>query len=196
MVNGHNGAPMGSPAFTADRYGTANSAIQLNGTNQYVQLPDETSFDLTAFTLYAIVSVPDFQNHAIIIDKPRDTSGYGNYCLDILPASTPGNAGKAGYVHDIPMGNWSNIVTSSAIPVDTFVHVAVTFSGSAFTGYYNGARTYAASAVTAPVLANNDVIIGAHLGFGFYFKGAIDEILIYNRPLTSAEIAQLYNALR
>ena len=194
-VGANHGTATGGPTYTTDRFGIANSAINLNGSSQYITLPNEASFDFASFTLYAIVKVPSYTNMNMIVTKPS-ASGYGNYSMDIMPTSYGSNAGKAGYVHDTATGNWSGSITTAPIGVNTFVHVAMTYTSLTFSGYLNGASNTSYTGVAAPVQNNNPVYIGAHLSGSFYFQGAIDEVLIFNRALTSAEITQLYNALK
>ncbi len=182
------GTAYGSPTYTTDRFGVAGQALSLNGSSQYVQLANEANFDLTTFTLYAVVSVPDFTNNAIIVSKPS-ASGFGNFTMRISNSTQ-----KPSYAHDTSTGNWSSVINSAVVPVNTFVHLAATLTaGTGFVGYYNGSQSYSATA-TAPVLNNLQACIGALPGSA-YFKGVIDEVLIFNRALTAAEVTQLYNAM-
>jgi len=187
-VNNHNGTLVDNPIFTTDRDEVPNSALQLDGISQYVELPDEASFDFTTFTIYAIVKIPDYSRQHNIIGKGTNT-GYGNYNLHVLEST-----GKAGYVHDVPTGNWSALVTLTQVATTQYVHLAVTLTSSQFKAYLNGVLTRTVSNPPAPVLNNFPVRIGAHTGFGFYFKGAIDELQIYDHALSATEIAALFNS--
>ena len=156
-------------------------------------VPNQATFSLTSFSIYAIVKIPDYSNRNFVIAKPTAT-GFGNFAIEILSEEV-GNTGKAGYVHDNSTGNWSSLITPNPIPVNTFVHIAMTLTGSDFAGYYQGAVTYSRSDASPLIQNNNDVVIGALLAYEHYFDGVIDELLIYDRALSGAEIAQAYGAL-
>jgi hypothetical protein len=175
----NNGAPTGGPTYTSGRK-SGETAISLNGSSQYVTLPNETSFNFSTFTIYAIVKVNTPSKSNTIVTKPS-------------------TSGKASYTQDNATGgNWSHFISASAITAGTYVHIAMTFAGTTAVNYINGAQTSSQPSVPAPVQNNNPVIIGAlpSGGASFYFAGAIDEVIIYNKALTASEISQLYTALQ
>ena len=193
--NGNHGTIMNGATFTTDRNSVANSALQLDGVNDYVEVANEANFDLNEFTFYVIIKIPNYTNRHFILTKGPN-NGYGNYTMYILESTIPNNAGKAGYVHDLSSGNWSSLVSISAIPTNTFIHIAVTYdSSNNFTSYIDGALARTASSTNEELSNNDPVRIGAHLGWGFYFEGVIDEVLIYDKELTATEINDLYNSL-
>jgi hypothetical protein len=65
--NGNHGIINGGAIFTEDRFGNTNAALSFDGTDDYVELPNESNFDLTALTIVAIVKVQnyDITNHII-----------------------------------------------------------------------------------------------------------------------------------
>jgi hypothetical protein len=87
------------------------------------------------------------------------------------------------------MGNFSANASPSGLPLNTYVHVAVTFDASYIRFYVDGAMTVLYAAPGAPALNNAPVTIGRGVYNGFV--GAIDSVRIYNRVLTAAEVAAL-----
>jgi len=87
---------------------------------------------------------------------------------------------ESGNVADLGVGEWHNIVL-------TFIF------NESYTGYFDSTN------VIGDVLMNqsgllNDFIIGSFSSSSLDgFNGSIDEILIYNRTLSQAEITSLYN---
>ena len=79
--------------------------------------------------------------------------------------------------------------SNSTTPINTWTHVAVTYDGAAVRHYINGVldRT---TAVSCAVTNTNSrpIRIGANGGGGEVMNGLIDEVRIYNRPLSAAEI--------
>src|SRR5207245_125002 len=75
-------------------------------------------------------------------------------------------------------------------------HVAITWNAatSEVKFYLNGALAQTvidASVVNAPLDSDN-LLVGFWLGGGSYFAGAMDELRVYNRVLSAADISTLY----
>lgn len=97
-----------------------------------------------------------------------------------------------------PSGNPSNIGSAETVPINLneFYHVAVTNNGSEYKFYLNGALSHTATSNVQPTIAQTQLayIGGSTDGWGETFDGIIDEVALYNRPLTAEEIATRYNA--
>jgi hypothetical protein len=177
-VSGQNNHGVASgTAWTAGKFG---NALVFNGTSAQVTIPDAPSLRLTtAMTLEAWVfptTAPT--GWRAIVDKNID--GY------YLMASTDnGNLPGVG-------GNWTNgnrnVFGTSVIPVNAWTHLATTFDGSTIRLFVNGAQV-ASVAQTTPLAPTADTLqIGADFYPTEYFAGLIDEVRIYNRALSAAEI--------
>jgi hypothetical protein len=92
-----------------------------------------------------------------------------------------------------------------AVSAGQWHHVAGTYDGTQLQLYVDGQPTgnpYVYSGPISPMLANSFVTIGSEDGRencpncvnARYFDGLIDEATIYNRALSAAEIAAIYNA--
>jgi chitodextrinase len=163
--------------WTAGKFG---NALVFNGTSSQVTIPDAPSLRLTtAMTLEAWVfptSTPT--GWRAIVDKNID--GY------YLMASTDNGNRPAGG------GTWTsgnqNTFGPAAIPVNSWTHLATTFDGATIRLFVNGVQV-ASVAQTAPLSPTADTLqIGADFYPTEYFAGLIDEVRIYNRALSPAEI--------
>jgi hypothetical protein len=192
--NGHNGTIHGNPSYSEDRFGNANGAMNFNGVDTYVELPDESSFDLTEMTIVAIAKVPDYSRRNNVIAKGLN---FGNYTI-MLHGPGDWNPGSVSYAHVAQGGgNWSAGVYDSPVLVNSYFHAAVTLDTAYFRSYFNGQPQVIFPAPTPPVLNNENVTIGLaqHQGLPLqFFFGVIDEIRIYNHALSASEIQALYNA--
>jgi hypothetical protein len=83
--------------------------------------------------------------------------------------------------------------TASGITLGTWYFVTVTSNSTTVTFYINGVQ--AGSNVGTHTLGstNNNVQIGKHDSSLWEFNGAIDEVRMYNRVLSAAEVKQLYD---
>jgi len=193
--NGHHGTIFGSPTYVADRDGNPGGAMDFDGLDDYVELPDESSFDLTEMTIVAIIKVPDYSRNNYIISK-GSTNG-GNYNIHIN-SSQLGNPGKAGYVHQVQIGNWSHLSTRDPVPTNQFFHIAVTLDGTFYNSYLNGQKEWGPTNYSSspPILNDENAAIASAM-YGatrYFFLGTIDEIRIYDRALSEFEIQALYSA--
>src|SRR5262249_22634458 len=87
------------------------------------------------------------------------------------------------------------LTSASAIPANTWTHVALTRSASVLTAYVNGvADPNTGSDPTGLISGGCPVFIGVDTGTGWtgglngFFQGQIDEVRVYNRALTAAEV--------
>src|SRR6185295_1497182 len=110
------------------------------------------------------------------------------YSLVIKGDTTPAN--------QLWTGNDTSVFSGSAIPLNTWTHVAVTINGDLTTFYVNGQVAGAANQDRGDAIDNTStgVSIGREEYSGslpagrWFFNGKLDDIRIYNRALTQAEI--------
>ena len=83
--------------------------------------------------------------------------------------------------------------SSSQLPIGKWTHIAVTLTRGEMRFYFNGKLDRVGpQKKTRPMAQNtNPVHIGSDYD-GRYFNGDIDEVRVYNRALSGAEIADLY----
>jgi hypothetical protein len=175
--SGNNGTLINGAVETA---GVVNGAVQLNGTTQYVQIPDtgsscnlDVSPEWAGITLAAWI-YPTTANSAGIVGKTyqyqldRHANGSITYSDSITP-----NTASIGYYGNTPINTWS--------------HVAVTFDGSNICFYINGVLVETLARAGS---LSSDTFDATVLGGG-YFGGNLDDVRIYNRALSSTEVETL-----
>lgn len=83
---------------------------------------------------------------------------------------------------------------ASGPPLNAWTHLAFTYDGATEKLYVNGVLV-ASRAQTGAISAANGVLhIGGDSVWGEHFQGLIDEVRIYNRALSAAEIQTDMNA--
>lgn len=106
------------------------------------------------------------------------------------------------YLEAAVWGNptWYAAQWPTAVPVNTWVFVTVTFNGSAITISLDNQNPISAPVSSAIDKASIDsgLIIGKRFdsGAGYFFNGSIASLRLYNRILSGAEITQNYNATK
>ena len=77
---------------------------------------------------------------------------------------------------------------SSALPVNTWTHLAVTYDKTTVRLYVNGTQVATLAATGAIASSTNPLSIGSDAIYGQYFSGLIDDVRVYNTALTAAQI--------
>jgi hypothetical protein len=96
------------------------------------------------------------------------------------------------------LGTWINNgtmnISTGKVNIGQWHYVAVTFDANAdVENVYIDGVLDTTHTQTGSMNVNGDVAIGAALDGYYHFEGLIDELRIYNRVLTAAEIIQLWN---
>ena len=78
--------------------------------------------------------------------------------------------------------------TSSALPLNTWSHLAATYDGATLRLYVNGTQVASTAVLGAIETSTGALTIGGDSLYGQYFAGRIDEVRIYNTALTPPQI--------
>jgi hypothetical protein len=91
-------------------------------------------------------------------------------------------------------GGYRRCYGNSTVPVNQWVHVLCTWKNNQWKIYYNGVLENTCSLTGYdPPWISNEMYVGALTGTSEKFIGSIDEVRIYNRALTDADVTELYN---
>ena len=187
-ANGLNGSVSGAQ-FVPGRTG---NALSFDGVNDWVTIADTTGspLDLTSgLTLQAWVKPSSLSGWDTVLMKERGTAGmsYALYAHDGGPLAGGANT-PAGYV-TTAAGDRS-VRPAAALPLNVWSHVATTYDGANQRFYVNGALVATRAQTGAVAVGNGALRIGGNAAWsGEFFQGVIDEVRVYNRALTQAEIA-------
>ena len=180
--NGNHGAVKGDAKWTEGRIG---GAMEFDGVDDFVSIPNESSFDITgSITVTAWIKVESFTKEwqAIVtkgdrawrLHRANDTKSVGWACSDLSRKQVGDLYGKKAVVD----GRWR--------------HIAGVLDGTKTSIFVDG--TLDASAQSSPNISVNDfpVLIGSNAQVkGRLFRGLIDDVRIYNRALSVAELRAL-----
>ena len=76
----------------------------------------------------------------------------------------------------------------SALPVGAWTHLAVTYDGSTVRLFVNGTEAADQAADGPMTVSTGPLKIGGNAVWPEWFSGLIDDVRVYNRPLSTAEI--------
>ncbi len=166
--------------FCADRKGRANSAVQLNGLNQSVLIPVNINPRVhPKLTICAWVRVEDAENGGTVVSN--DNGGFDR----TINLDRRGN--KHRNVEFTAFCGSHHVVGSKPVKQDEWYFVAATYDQvkERIVLCVNLSR-YHKDGRMGP--GHNQCRIGSNPSHGSYFKGAIDDVRIYGKVLSSKEL--------
>jgi len=174
---GNVGTISGATRTTAGKFG---GALSFDGTSAWVTVNDAASLDLTTgMTIEAWIKPSILTSWRSVVTKEApDGLAYALYSGN--NASRP-----AGYVH---INRDIAVSSTTAIVANAWTHLALTYDGATLRLFVNGVQVRTQSAPGAAMTTAGALRIGGNSVWGEYFKGLIDEVRIYNRPLAVGEI--------
>jgi hypothetical protein len=207
-VGGHTGTPVGAPQPSGDVPGVMFAdpgSRTFNGLSQYLLIPNADDLNFSGeITLAAWVKL------AALNDDCQYIVGHG-YCWDppgevVLRVGSP-TCGPGGAPHYWAAGSWLMAEHSAIAPIDdsdvgAWVHVAGTYVDGAWHLYRNGQEAGTQPSDVGAVPVQSDWAIGARAPGSppcmpapveRFLSGAIDDVRIYRRALSAAEIEELYH---
>jgi glucose/arabinose dehydrogenase len=178
--NGNTGTLTGGPGWSSSgRFGTA---LSFDGLNDLVSIADAPSIDLTSgMTIEAWVN-------------PAALSGWRTVAMKEMPdgldyALYASNGPRpAGYLNTTGSTMYVSATGPSALTTGAWSHLAVTFGGGTLRLYVNGVQVASQTGSGTIRTSASPLTIGGNSVWSEWFVGLIDEVRIYNRALTQAEI--------
>lgn len=191
-MNANTGTVTGGATLTADRRGVANKAYDFNGTNAYITYANSTSLTAPAalFSFSAWVNIRGWTNIL------------GTNIAPLMAKSNSGSSAQYGValsdkgVSVINNGKlWAFSNQPYSFNLNQWYHIATVVNGNQLQLYVDGnlIATYASASGTFSSSTSNPLTIGkSDPGLTGYFNGKMDEVHVYDRTLTAAEIVTLY----
>jgi hypothetical protein len=175
----HNGVAYGATQ-TADRFGFSQGAF-LFTTNRYIEIPDSPDLHLQQLSFSVWVKPNPLSDYRMVLNKDSFQffmQGAAGVCLGWFGLSDG--------------STWHNLTFGATFVPGQWAHMAVTYDSQFIRTYvdgnpgsvlaYSGTNWYGASAM--------DISRNTH-NLAQFFTGAMDDLRIYNRPLSLAEVRQL-----
>lgn len=161
------------------QYGRLGSGALLNGTSSFVNLGSSSNLNFTgAMSFAAWVKVPNATNYYMILTRGPSGGATYEFRYELTSGSLSFIAGAVQ-------------VTSVAPPLNCWHHVCFTRSAAnAVLIYIDGVQQGSGTAAGTS-LPSTATFLGKRAD-GYFLSGNIDDAGIWNRPLTLAEVQELY----
>lgn len=164
-----------------------NQAAQFAGnTTSYISIPNSSTVNLTgSFTLEAWVNPSSVSTtDKGIISKGSTLGASLRYALRIIPG------GRI----TISTNGIVRLTSSGTVPANSWRHVCATYNSAtdSFAIYINGVLNVRALVVSATPASNTDSLYIGVSGTSASFAGLMDDVRIWNKSLTTTEVATFY----
>jgi hypothetical protein len=178
LQNGNDGTLVNGATFAA---GMVDQGFSLDGVNDRIDVPDSGNLDVSSqMTIDAWIN-PTVLGGSIV-DKIT-AGGSDGYLLDVF-------GGKVRFVFAS-----QEVTGGTTLQTNVFTHVAATYDFSTLNVYVNGVLDGTFSAEELALSPNGlPLIIGASQTGANTFSGLIDEVEIFSRALSEAEIQAIVAA--
>ena len=198
--NGNTGTLQGSPTWLVP--GPVSNAINFNGNGQYVSIG--TNLPALQPALFTVTAwfLTGSSGRQIILASYSQNPGVAGFAFGIdIETASPGKLGLAtGLNTGLARGSeWQSATSPGTVNDGTWHFGACTYDGANMNIYLDGNLVTTTPWAYSPgYAANNYIMMGA---FQFsststpngFFNGSIDEVRLYNRPLSATEIASLFD---
>jgi len=166
------------PTFSG--FTAGNTAASFDGANDYVKGTNDLLDNLSGFTIAGWINPASASPLNMDLFGQQDIAQLDFTTASKLEFSCNAGAKKAFYSYPYGAGEWH--------------HIAGVGDGVTMYLYVDGVQVATRAYATANYGSNsNPFNIGANVSAsGNYFTGAIDEVVVYKRALSAAEIALLY----
>ena len=176
--NGRTGTLTGATRTTSGRFG---GALSFDGINDWVTVPDNNALDLTT---------------GITMSAWVNPTAIGSAFRTVLMKERPGGLIYTLYAGDGTGKASGHVFTSSEqrvngtvnTPVGSWTHLATSWDGTTLRLYVNGVQA-ATRAVSGTLrTSTGELRIGGNAVWSEWFAGRIDDVRLYSRALSVAEI--------
>ncbi len=194
--NGNHGTVQGA-ALAADRFGNANSAYQFDGVDDAISIGPggQAPYPITISLWFN--QTKNTAAHVLANDDANDAANRWGIGMWVGPDGGVGANVYQGF--SAPWNRLSNFSPDNLFGLNEWHHVVIVFAAHQDRTIYLDAvehpSVYAGSGGTMLYSGGPGLIGRMHANQNpkFQYEGSLDDIKIFDRALTSAEVGQLFN---
>ncbi|MES2734300.1 MAG: LamG-like jellyroll fold domain-containing protein, partial [Bacteroidota bacterium] len=193
---GNNGTVKGA-TLTTDRFGNLNSAYSFDGIDDQINIsPNNLLNNNYTYSVWGKASsIPAAQSAGVLFSVGQSGGDQGVSLNNVYLGANTSVGWVGGGINQ--NSQYTAAVAGSLPNVNTWYHITVTrtnFSASLFVNGQLVSTALSNSSLPRYTINGAQGRIGTRSNEIQFFNGAIDDIRIYNRALSTAEVTLLYNA--
>ena len=167
--------------------GILSGALQFNGANNYVNVPDSNSLDVSnkfSISLW-------FKPSALLNAASGRKDLFQKFASYWLIMGYPSSDGKLAFI----LNTGTPIVKSatSSWNAGQWYHAAATYDGVNMKLYINGVLEGTTAATALPMANTQPLQIGGDSRLNLWFPGCMDDTRLYGSPLSASEVQAIYS---
>ena len=177
-------------AWGAGKYG---SGLSFDGTNDYLSVPNSSSLDISGSKLTLSMWLNPSTTSTgdqVVVGKHWNTtmtSPYYQYGLELQ------NGGTRPVFFVGTSSGLVGVAMTSSLTKGQWSHLAVVFNGSTVDFLVNGVLVSTGNLNATITARGNSLRVGADASGAQFYKGLLDDLRIYNRVLSAAEVQAAMN---
>jgi len=181
--NGNDGAFVGEPVWVAGQIGTA---LQFDGVDDYVEVPHHETLTVDNEVTVALWMNPERYN--------SEGEGWGGIMAKGYPRPYSLFTEADGNLHFSTAG--VGTASTGVVPLNEWSHVTAMVVGGSHAYYINGNPSGGGgSGIVLPDAANTEPVTFGNIDeTARFYQGMLDEVRVYTRALSPAEVLELANA--
>ena len=160
-------------------------------TNKYIRFPNDTSLDNQSFSIEVFIKTGALTQNGFWFEKGTVNSQYALF--------QEGGAIRFRY-NGSGIANAISLTTSLFLNTTDWFHIVATNTQGSQALYINSVLRGTNNLSTTVAVNNGGMSVGAYGGYsgsrGYYYSGSIGMVRVYNRAITSIEVAQNFEAMR
>ncbi|WP_299159428.1 LamG-like jellyroll fold domain-containing protein [uncultured Eudoraea sp.] len=192
-----NDGTINGPVLTNDRFDNTNAAFGFDGVDDYIEVPDDVSLrpDYISVSVWFKTSEVSIQSLLYKTDLNTAFNEQYSLALNYNSVNQIDCSVKNGNNCNNPGLGWQRNQVTEVVNDDIWHHLVYVYDGNQSIIYIDGAnistQTFASGVIDN--CTGSPLLIGR--GWDAYeFNGSIDDIAIWNRPLTPAEVTNIYQS--
>jgi hypothetical protein len=191
--NGNNGTVNGA-TLTTDRLGNAGKAYSFDGVDDQIFAGNTNLTQNYSISFWAYINSNVFSYPVGFGVNTLSSDGYGigfSSSAPSAPCTVPINTY---FVYDglSPLGCFNLAFAQNPVNTLSWKNIILTKNNNTVQVYVNGILEISSTALSLQGIIN--LYFGVRADPLFYFNGKLDDIGLWNRPLTDQEISDLYNS--
>ncbi len=188
--NGNHGTVQ-EAALGGDRFTQASRAYNFDGVNDQIVVAHSASVSPTnEVTTAAWIRPLAYEDNKHVVSK----GSHVNYFSRSYSLQGPWADGKWRATLSTPTGEVV-VASSASATLSQWSHVLMSYDGATVKLYVNGVLSSSQAATGLITQTSEPLLIGSHKFYAasdYWFNGGIDDVRIYNRAFSAAEVAQLH----
>ncbi len=169
-------------AFTSDRNGKANRAMQFDGSSSYISFASHTASDSIFDSFTFLCWINPFTFPANLIAKNEPMCNKNDFAVILNSNSISLTIGDT----------LCTISLNSSLNTNTWYHLAISWDGDSLCCFVNGILNGGLSCQASLIPIKKGLLIGKDFNSTQFLSGKLDDLRFYNYALDSAGMHSIY----